>query len=500
MTRSIAVILLFPLLTAVLFLGCSRGALEPETVEDEHEHAGTAITRWTENSELFFEHPPLVAEMQGDPWAIHLTRLSDFSPVTSGTLVLAFRAEDGTVYTTESTTPARPGIYTPAPVLPEPGTYELVMSIDGDQLSDRIPVGNILVYGTANDIPHEEEAEAGQGIAFLKEQQWPISFGVTEARVQTVSSTVEVSGKIVPAAGGMAVVAAPVSGLAGARQNLSAPAVGDRVRAGQTLVLLSPTSQDNSFAQAKASTERLEREVARLARLYEAEAIPEKRLVEAQHDLEIALAALNAMGGMGEDGYTYPVKASISGVVQSRQFTPGQRVEVGETLFEIISPENVWLQLQLPALRASLASDVKASVFQVEGDDRFWTTNQVVSTGGSIDPYTRTLPIVLAVNNRDGHLKVGQFATAWLRVGQDRTGVALPNHAILNDDGQPVAYVQVGGETFERRLLTTGPTDGRFTIIESGVESGEHVVTSGAYQVYLGSLSSDDIGDHGHAH
>lgn len=499
MTRSISGILLFPLLAAALLSACSGGAPPPGT-EEEHEHAGTAVTRWTEKSELFFEYKPMVANTEGAPWAIHLTRLSDFSPVTEGTLTLAFRAEDGTVVTTRSDAPARPGIYTPVPLLSAPGTYELDMVIEGNQLSDRIPVGRIDVYAAEADVPHEEETENGQGIAFLKEQQWPIPFGVTEARERTIPVTVEVNGEIAPAAGGMVVVAAPVSGLAEARRNLSAPALGDHVRAGQTLVLLSPTTQDNSFAQAKASTERLKREVARLTRLYEAEAIPEKRLIEARHDLDMALAALDAMGGSGNTGYAYPVKASISGVVQARRFTPGQRVEAGETLFEIVNLETAWLRLQIPARRASIASGADAAVFRVEGDERMYPTERVVSTGSAIDPHTRTLQIVLAVDNADGRLKIGQFATAWLRVGEDQQGVTLPNNAVLNEDGLRVVYVQTGGETFERRLVTTGPTDGTYTVVESGVALGEHVVTQGAYQVYLASLSTDDIGDQGHAH
>ena len=490
-------LLALPLL-ALLAAGCGGG--EAATSEEEHAHGGTAVTRWTEDTELFFEYPPMTAGNQSEPWAIHLTRLSDFSPVTEGTLTLAFRGPGGTVYTTRSEAPVRSGIYTPTPRLPQPGTYELVIDVDGPQLQDRIRVGEIEVYASEEAVPHQEEEEPGGGIAFLKEQQWSVDFGVAEAEEREIPYALEVAGEVVPAAGGVAEVAAPVSGLAQARANLSAPAPGNRVQAGQTLAVLSPTSQDNSYAQTKARTERLEREVERLARLYEAEAIPEKRLIEARHDLEVAEAALEAMGGAGGDGYTYPVQAPISGVVQSRHFTPGQRVEAGETLFEIVNPGEVWLRLKVPARHASVASGADTAVFSVEGSERRYRAERVVSTGSAIDPESRTLPVVMAVSNADGSLKIGQFATAQLEIGGTRSGVAIPNEAILNEDGQPVAYVQTGGETFERRPLTLGPAGGTHTLVERGVEAGEHVVTEGAYQVYLASLSTTDIGDHGHPH
>ena len=478
-----------------LLAGCGSDEAAPD---DDHAHSGIAVTRWTDATELFFEYPPLVAGVPSEAWAVHVTRRSDFHPVTEGVLTLAFRGPDGTVYTTRSEAPVRPGIFAPAPRLPAPGAYELVVDVSGPQLRDRIPVGTIQVYAGADDVPHVDEAPAA-GIAFLKEQQWTLDFGVAEARSREIPVTLEVAGEIVPAAGRLAAVAAPVSGLARARGNLSAPAPGDRVRAGQTLAVLSPTAQDDSYAQARANVERLQREVARLGRLYEAEAIPEKRLVEARHDLEVAQAALEAMGGSGQ-GYAYVVRAPISGVVRARPFTPGQRVEAGALLFEIVDPSQVVLRLKVPARHATQADAADAAIFSVEGSDRRYRTTRVVSTGSSLDPESRTLPVLMAVDNADGSLKIGQFAMAQLELGGTRAGVAIPNEAILNEDGQPVAYVQTSGEMFERRLLTPGPTDGVYTLVERGIEAGERVVVEGAYQVYLASLSTGEIGDHGHPH
>ena len=63
-----------------------------------------------------------------------------------------------------------------------------------------------------------------------------------------------------------------------------------------------------------------------------------------------------------------------------------------------------------------------------------------------------------------------------------------------------VAYVQIGGETFERRAVTVGATDGEWTVVLSGVRPGERVVTRGQYQIKLSSLNTSEISDHGHPH
>jgi hypothetical protein len=83
--------------------------------------------------------------------------------------------------------------------------------------------------------------------------------------------------------------------------------------------------------------------------------------------------------------------------------------------------------------------------------------------------------------------------------GDLQTGVVIPNAAVIDDNGTPVAFVQAGGETFERRVLRMGATDGRNTRVVSGIEPGEMVVTVGAYQVRLASMSAGEFAG-GHAH
>ncbi len=491
---------ILPALAIILLAaGCSSGEGEPD--QEDHDHgSGTPVTIWTDSTELFFEVPPMVAGGPGEPWAIHVTRLADFSPITEGVLTVAFSDPNGQVYTTTSQAPARPGIYTPAPELPEAGTYELVMDVAGPSLNDRIRAGEIQVYPSEDDVPAPDDDHAG-GITLLKEQQWQMDFDVALAQEREIPYTIEVSGEIVPASGRVAEVSAPVSGLALADANLSAPAPGERVGAGQTMAVLSPTTQDNSYAQARARVERLRREVDRLQRLFNAEAIPEVRLIEARHDLEIAESTLAAMGGEGSgDGYRYVVRSPISGIVQTRRFTPGQRVEAGEPLFEVINPDIVWLRLKVPARHAEVAEAAGDAVFTPEGSQVQFLANRVVSVGSAIDPESRTLPVILAVDNAGNRLKIGQFVQAQLTVGGTRSGVAVPNETIMHEDGQAVLYVQTGGESFERRQVVPGPTDGTTTLIAAGLSAGEYVVTEGAYQVYLASLGTTEVGDHGHAH
>jgi multidrug efflux pump subunit AcrA (membrane-fusion protein) len=92
------------------------------------------------------------------------------------------------------------------------------------------------------------------------------------------------------------------------------------------------------------------------------------------------------------------------------------------------------------------------------------------------------------------------FGDGRLLLGDPVAGLAVPSSAIRDEDGLFVAYVQIGGETFERRAVRIGPSDGEWTLVESGIRPGERVVTLGAYQVKLASLNTSELSDHGHVH
>ena len=163
----------------------------------------------------------MVAGEAGQPWAIHLTFLEDFQPVREGKLTLRFVGPDSKDYTTVAETPARDGIFTPAPSLPNGGAYQLAMTLEGPRGKEEISVGEIRVFGSSADLPHVEDAPA-TGISFLKEQQWVTPFATAAAIERELRRSLSANGEIVPVPNAVASVTAPVEGLVRAKHNLRA--------------------------------------------------------------------------------------------------------------------------------------------------------------------------------------------------------------------------------------------------------------------------------------
>jgi RND family efflux transporter MFP subunit len=469
-----------------------------------------AITIWTDATELFLEHPAMIAGAPGEPWGVHVTRMADFQPVGAARLTLEFESPDGTVLTTVAESPARPGIYAPAPSLPSAGMYDLVITLEGAHLQDEIFVGPIQVFGSESEIPVLPDAEA-VGISFLKEQQWPIDFATARVGGRVVASGVEVTGRISAAPGHIVEITAPVPGIVRWDLNRAAPVDGTWVVAGTNMVRLSPVGGDATFAGMQARAERLEREVARSERLVAAEAIPARRLEEARHDLELVQAQLEAMGanarldaGPGADesnGYVLTLATPIDGAVVGRTFIPGQRVEAGATLLTILDPRELRLDFDVPAVAVSALTELTAATYTPEGTSEVRRTTRLAGIGATLDAVRRTVSATFLIHNADRSLKPGMLVTGRLvPAPPDTAALAVPSDAILNEDGLLVAYVQIAGESFERRAVTIGATDGQWTVVVSGVRRGEHVVTRGHYQIKLSSLNTSEISDHGHPH
>ena len=338
---------------------------------------------------------------------------------------------------------------------------------------------------------------------FLKEQQWKTpGFATVFAREGALEATIDVPASIAPAPGRVAIVSAPISGLLDASGIATTPAPGTRVERGQVLALLTPALGDagSTYAEARARLRESEDEAERARRLLAVEATSQRRVHEAETRLQAAREALAGIGGgrLTSDG-KLAIVAPIRGVVVRRTVSAGARVEAGATLFSIVDPDVVWVEAHVPAAQASQIRGVRRGRLHAEGDARWYASRRVVAAGPLIDSVSRTLPVTLEFDNASGALQIGATGRVALATGRTVRGVVVPLGAVLDEDGRPIAYVQLTGESFAKRALILGVTDATSALVLSGLKAGERVVTGAAYQLRLASLSTS-VPAEGHAH
>lgn len=260
---------------------------------------------------------------------------------------------------------------------------------------------------------------------------------------------------------------------------------------------------------AEATARQARRDLERAERLVRGQAAPAKRREEAETTLAVAearlaaarkrLAAKNAAlaGAATATVESYQLKAPFAGTIVEAALVPGARVEAGAPLYRLVDLSTVWVAARVPESEVNRLSSAERAEVRVANAPA--VPGSLVTLGSVLDPATRTAAALYAVPNPQGAFRLGMTAEVRALTGATPTGPVLPDSAIVDDNGRPIAYVQTGGERFERRPLELGVRQGGRVQVLSGVKAGERVVTEGGYELRLSTLS-DAVPAHGHAH
>lgn len=518
------------LLCAAALAGCSEaehphgpgGHGEHAEGEEAHPHGeGVAIgiTRWSDTLELFAEHPPAVVGV-ALPFLAHMTVLEGFEALEDATVRLTLR---GPAELSAEAPMLRSGIYRPTLTPTVAGSYQgSIEIIAGGQ--GVIGDFDVEVYPdqASADAAHPPDEGDGGSITFLKEQQWRVPFDTAFSATRSMRPRVEVTGILTTPPAGMAPIHAPVAGRVMATRS-GFPSAGMRVRAGELLATLAPTpgSPENAanaglaVVEAESRLEASRLELARTERMLADQAIPERRLEDARRGLAVAEAAVgaarhaqsvytSAQSGRGRGGWR--ITSPIDGVVDAVDVSPGESVDAGDRLFQVVNLDTLWVEAEVPETWASAFVEDASASFAMVGES-VWhpidlggePASRLVYRSRVVDPTSRTVRVVYELAAPHSTLRVGASLDVLLPAGEPIEAVSIPRSAVLDIDGRDVVFVQVEGEAFSERAVRTGPTDGAHIAILGGIDEGERVVTEGAHLLRLASSAGASVG-HGHVH
>ena len=507
-------------IAAALLLGLATGCQRelPATLESEAEPEipTITVTRWSEKTELFLEYPSL-AVGRTSRFAIHLTDLATFRPLTTGQATVELRRDGTAGEQFRAEAPSRPGIFGVDVVPRQAGTYTMSIRVLSGKLEDVHTLESVTVSAGSEPAALPEEATE-EGISFLKEQQWSLDFGTEIVTERFLRESIQVPGEVRPRTGGEAEVVAPFGGRLAA--TAASPTLGTTVEEGQVLASLVPKTSSPSeraalefaVAEAEAELSLARKNAERLGRLLEAGAVPARRLDEARtrettleakrKAAQARLAQLDSwQRAEGYPGSNSPflLRAPISGIVAEARATAGANVEQGQSLFRIVSLHPVQIFAAVPEANAPQLRSLSGAEIEAPGMETRFSPSRLISVGRIVDPVSRTLNVIYEVQNPAKLLAVGQAVSLRLFTSKRIQAPAVPNSAIVDDGGRPVVFVQTSGESFARRPVRLGVREAGYVHVLTGLEPGERVVTLGAYLVRLAALSTQ-IPAHGHVH
>jgi RND family efflux transporter MFP subunit len=190
------------------------------------------------------------------------------------------------------------------------------------------------------------------------------------------------------------------------------------------------------------------------------------------------------------------IKAPYEGVVTQRNVSPGDYLQQGAStsgrpLFVVQKINPVRVFVGVPELATLFIRDGDLALIRFQALPGITREGRVVRSGFALNPSTRTLQTEVDIENADGHLRPGWYATVTIAI--DRKQVwALPSNAIgIQGTEHYYVFLEIDGKPV-RTPVIIGASDDRFTELlrkgAPGKNTYEWPLFDGTERVMAGNL------------
>jgi len=271
---------------------------------------------------------------------------------------------------------------------------------------------------------------------------------------------------------------------------------GQFVQKGDLLFTLDARPFDAALAQAranlardKAQAELNETQAQRYEALYKAGVAPKEQLDQMESNAtaqEAAVAADQAAVESARLQLEYcKIYAPISGRTGALQVYPGNIVKQNDVpvLIVINQVNPIFIDFSIPEqYLGSVDKFMKQGKLRVDATPYGDTQPEVgylTFVDNTVDNTTGTIKLKASFENADHRLWPGQFSTVLLRLAEDENATVVPTQSVQTGQSGDIIWVVRSDKTVEQRNVKVGRVVGSDSVILSGVQPGETVVTDG---------------------
>jgi multidrug efflux system membrane fusion protein len=276
---------------------------------------------------------------------------------------------------------------------------------------------------------------------------------------------------------------------------------GQRVKKGDVLAKIDPRLYQAALDQAKArkaiddaALVATQKDLARFQTLVLRNAETQQNLDLQQAKVDQTKASIDADVAAIETAQTQldytDIVATTDGRMGVRMVDPGNIVHASDqgaiAILTQTEPTNVVFTLPAQTLDdvrdATAHGDVAVAAYD-RNNTRLLSNGTLATIDNVIDPATATYRLKAVFKNDDEKLWPGEFVNARLLLGTRTDVVVIPPTAVQRGPHGLFTWVVKADNTVEPRPIQTGTTTGDRTIVTSGVDDGDRVVTDGQYKL-----------------
>jgi membrane fusion protein (multidrug efflux system) len=254
------------------------------------------------------------------------------------------------------------------------------------------------------------------------------------------------------------------------------PKEGDAVRRGELLVQLKTDLIQPQFATAEARYKRDQIEYERMTALVKDDAAPQQDLDNAVSQLAASKAAFEEARARLDRTH---ILSPVNGVLNDLPVEEGEYVSPGTPVAEIVEIDTVKVVVDIPERDIAFFSVGREAevLATVKGCEKS-VAGKVTYISQLANRQTRSTPVEIALDNRQGLLRSGQIVRVRLTRRVMKDAILIPLLAVIPlEDGYAVYVVE--GSQAKRRDVQLGVIQGDQIQIVSGLRPGDKLIVAG---------------------
>ena len=301
------------------------------------------------------------------------------------------------------------------------------------------------------------------------------------APAETAQKTVRLIGQVIPDINRSGLVQALLPGRIMAPEGGFA-AIGAHVKSGDVLGYLTPRVELKDQSDIRQTTGDLDRQVslaeAKLSRLERLKNVVSESSVSDAHleleGLRKRRTTINPVLGGRE-----ALLAPVDGIVAQANVVSGQVVEAQTLLFQIIDPENLWVEAL--AFDPAAASSIERASREAVAKSADGREANLVFSGRGLTLKQQAIPLRFKIKGRTSGFSIGEPVSVDAPIDEAIAAIPLPRSSIVrSSNGQSIVWVHAKAERFEQRVVVSEPIDADRVGITAGLEPDTRVVVRGA--------------------
>jgi membrane fusion protein, copper/silver efflux system len=177
------------------------------------------------------------------------------------------------------------------------------------------------------------------------------------------------------------------------------------------------------------------------------------------------------------------ISAPRGGVIQTLEVRPGMTLMAGQTLARINGIGTVWLDVAVPESQAGSVRPGQPAEAVFAAFPGAPVQGRVTALLPTLNDGARALRVRVELPNKDGRLRPGLTARVSLKGGSGQSALLVPSEAVIRTGRRALVIVAEEKGRYRPVEVTLGPDTGTDTVILSGLNEGQAIVSSGQFLI-----------------